>query len=50
MLDPGGEVPSWIINLFISEGPYTSLVKLKQRIGLPKYAQAKHPLIIEKFQ
>jgi hypothetical protein len=36
--------------LFISDGPYTSLVKLKQRIGLPKYAQAKHPLIIEKFQ
>lgn len=50
MLDPGGEVPSWIINLFISEGPYSSLVKLKQRIGLPKYGQTKHPLITEKFQ
>jgi hypothetical protein len=49
MLDPAGEVPSWIINLFISEGPYSSLVKLKQRVHLPKYAHATKPWIAEKF-
>lgn len=49
LLDPAGEVPSWIINLFISEGPYTSLVKLKQRVHLPKYAHARVPWVIERF-
>ncbi|MEY5036578.1 MAG: hypothetical protein RLZZ110_1595 [Bacteroidota bacterium] len=49
MLDPAGEVPSWIINLFISEGPYSSLVKLKQRVHLPKYTHATKPWIAEKF-
>lgn len=49
MLDPAGEVPAWIINLFISEGPYSSLVKLKQRVHLPKYAHALAPGISEKY-
>jgi hypothetical protein len=50
LLDPGGDVPAWIINLFISEGPYSSLVKLKQRVNLPKYANTKFAWITEKFQ
>ncbi|MEY3716209.1 MAG: hypothetical protein RL285_84 [Bacteroidota bacterium] len=50
LLDPAGEVPAWIINLFISEGPYSSLVKLKQRVHLPKYANTKFAWITEKFQ
>lgn len=49
MLDPAGDVPSWIINLFISEGPYTSLVKLKQRVKLPKYALSKFGWITERY-
>lgn len=49
VLDPAGDVPAWIINLFISEGPYSSLVKLKQRVILPKYARVTHPWVTEKF-
>jgi len=50
LLDPAGDVPAWIINLFISEGPYNSLVKLKQRVYLPKYTNMKFAWITEKFQ
>ena len=49
VLDPGGDVPAWIINLFISEGPYSSLVKIKQRVQLPKYSNAKFNYITEKY-
>ena len=48
-LDPAGEVPAWIINLFITEGPYSSLTKLKQRVLLPKYANAHFDWVIEKY-
>lgn len=49
LLDPAGQVPAWIINLFISEGPYTSLVKLKQRVHLPKYTNWKFAWVTEKY-
>ena len=28
--DPGGNIPSWIINIFIVDGPYKTLMNLKQ--------------------
>lgn len=46
--DPGGTVPAWMINLFISEGPYSSLTKLIQEVKLSKYANIKHSWIREK--
>jgi len=30
--DPGGKIPVWIINLFIVDGPYTTLLNLKDRV------------------
>jgi hypothetical protein len=35
--DPGGSVPAWLINLFVSKGPFTSFTRLKERIRLPQY-------------
>ena len=32
--DPAGEVPPWIINTFIANGPFESMVKLKERVKL----------------
>jgi len=46
--DPAGTVPAWMINLFISEGPYSSLTKLIQEVKQPKYANIKHSWIREK--
>ena len=30
--DPGGELPAWLANNFVTEAPYSSLKKLKERL------------------
>ncbi len=35
--DPGGSIPPWLINMFVSKGPFESFTKLKERIKLPQY-------------
>jgi hypothetical protein len=46
-VDPGGDVPSWLINLFITEGPYESLLKLKTIINEAPYKEAKYSWLKE---
>lgn len=40
-MDPGGSIPAWLLNLFISKGPFESFTKLKEEIQLPEYREAK---------
>ena len=30
--DPGGSLPAWVINMFIVDGPYDTLIALKERL------------------
>ncbi len=46
--DPGGDAPSWLVNMFITDGPFESLLLLKQRVQDPKYAKAHFPFVKEK--
>jgi len=32
--DPGGSIPSWVVNLFIVDGPFKSLVNLKKYLEI----------------
>ena len=32
-LDPGGSVPAWVTNLFITKGPYETFKKLKAMLA-----------------
>jgi hypothetical protein len=41
--DPEGSVPAWLINMFITEGPYQSLSKMKQKVHEKKYLDAPLP-------
>ena len=36
-LDPGGNAPAWLINLFVVKGPYESFETLYQKINTPPY-------------
>jgi hypothetical protein len=45
-LDLGDNIPAWVVNLFSVTGPYDTFTKLKKKIKLPKYAQAKYPFIV----
>ena len=40
-IDPGGSLPAWLLNLFISKGPFESFSKLKEQIRLPEYRDAR---------
>jgi hypothetical protein len=33
MFDPGGNIPSWLVNLFITDGPYQSFINLKKSLA-----------------
>lgn len=46
-LDPGDDVPAWILNLFSTAGPYESFINLKEKIKQPQYAQIKFSTIID---
>jgi len=32
-IDPGGDVPAWVVNLFISKGPLETFGKLKEKLA-----------------
>ena len=46
-LDLGDNIPAWVANLFSVNGPYESFSNLKEKIKLPKYAQAKYPFLVD---
>ncbi|WP_184546421.1 START domain-containing protein [Mucilaginibacter sp. FT3.2] len=39
--DPGGNVPSWLVNMFVTQGPMESFKKLKLQLQKPAYKNAK---------
>jgi hypothetical protein len=41
--DPGGNLPAWLINMFIAKGPLESFQKLRELIKNPVYANAQLP-------
>ncbi len=44
--DPGGSIPAWLINLFVTQGPSQSFKKLKEHIQNPVYRNAKYSFIV----
>ncbi|MBC7384216.1 MAG: START domain-containing protein [Bacteroidia bacterium] len=47
IFDPGGELPAWLTNMFITDGPFQSLINLKLRVPEPKYRGASYPFVKE---
>ncbi|MES2485144.1 MAG: START domain-containing protein [Bacteroidota bacterium] len=44
--DPGGDIPSWLTNLFITQGPSQSFKKFKVHIQKPAYKNAKLDYVV----
>lgn len=40
-LDPGGNIPDWMVNLFIVKGPYESTKKLRERVESKQYDEVQ---------
>ncbi len=41
LADPGGNVPAWIVNMFIIDGPYKTLMNMKEFVKKEKYNNPK---------
>ena len=46
-VDPGGDLPAWLVNLFVTKGPYESFKRLKEQLRKPVYANVKLPFITD---
>lgn len=46
-LNPGGDVPAWIINLGVAEGPVNTIKNMKKMLNEAKYKNAKLAYIKE---
>lgn len=40
--DPGGSIPAWLVNLFVTKGPMESFRKLKDQINKPQYKKVQY--------
>lgn len=45
--DPGGDIPAWLFNLFVTKGPLESFDNLKTQLNKPEYANSHLPFIID---
>ena len=43
--DPGGSVPAWLTNMFVTKGPFETFDKLQDRINMPAYQNAHFDFI-----
>jgi len=47
LLDPGGNIPAWLINLSASDGPIQNAIAMKEWLQKDKYKNAKLEIIQE---
>ncbi len=47
MVDPGGSIPAWLINMFATKGPYESVDAMRKHVQKPDYADIHLPFITD---
>jgi len=47
-VDPGGNIPAWLVNMFAAEGPVQEFKKLKMQVRKPVYQKAALTFIADK--
>lgn len=45
--DPGGSIPAWITNMFLTKGPYETFKQLRQEVSKPAYKNARFDFITD---
>jgi START domain len=46
-MDPGGDLPAWLFNLFVTKGPTESFRNLQGELKKPQYQQARLAYIVD---
>lgn len=45
-VDPAGKLPAWIVNMFITKGPYETFKNVKKLVQAPEYKNRKFGFLI----
>jgi len=49
LMDAGGNIPGWMVNMAITDGPYESLYEMEKLVNTGVYSKAKFAFIKEVF-
>jgi len=47
LIDPGGSIPSWVLNMFIVDTPIKDLKAIRERVKLEKYDNVKYDFLVD---
>ncbi len=47
VVDPGGSIPTWLVNMFSTKGPFECFKNLKAQINKPAYLKARLPFVVD---
>ena len=45
LVNPAGSIPAWVVNMAMTDGPYETSLKMKERLLNEKYQKATFPFI-----
>ena len=45
--DPGGNIPAWVVNMFLVDTPFDDMKSLRERVKLEKYANQKFDFLLD---
>lgn len=46
LVDPGGAIPPWLVNMFSTKGPFECFKSLKEQLKKPVYAHVQLPFVV----
>jgi len=46
LVNPAGAIPAWVVNMAMTDGPYETSLKMKERLLFEKYQKATFPFIV----
>jgi hypothetical protein len=45
--EPGGNIPNWVANMFLVDGPMKDFKNLREQVALPQYQNKKFEFLVE---
>lgn len=46
-VDPGGNIPAWVVNMFLIDSPFKDMKNLRERVNMEQYADRKFNFLVE---
>lgn len=47
LIDLGGDLPAWLVNLAVADGPFETVYNMRKEVMKPKYQNTVYSFIVE---